>query len=160
MRIGVYLPPYSPLLNPIEAFFSVWKWKEYDQHPQTRIPLLQAMKDACGDIAADAFHGWIRHAGQYFPCCLAKENIACDVNEVLWSDHNRRKGEALFFIMFSVTLYSKSFYCFVCSVYVQFFVGWEWNVHCIHCFLWKNKILLPSIYIKIILSNVFQHIYV
>lgn len=91
----VYLPPYSPFLNPIEEFFSAWRWKVYDRNPQTRIPLLQAMEDACGDIAADAFHGWNRHARRYFPrCCLARENIACDVDEVLWPDRNRREDAA------------------------------------------------------------------
>ncbi|XP_039672067.1 insertion element IS630 uncharacterized 39 kDa protein-like [Perca fluviatilis] len=87
----LYLPPYSPFLNPIEEFFSAWRWKVYDRNPQTRIPLLQAMEDACGDIAADAFHGWNRHARRYFPRCLARENIACDVDEVLWPDRNRRE---------------------------------------------------------------------
>ncbi len=28
-----YLPPYSPFLNPIEEFFSSWRWKVYDRHP-------------------------------------------------------------------------------------------------------------------------------
>ena len=41
----VYLPPYSPFLNPIEEFFSAWRWKVYDRNPQMRIPLLQAMED-------------------------------------------------------------------------------------------------------------------
>ncbi len=66
----------------------------YDRNPQTRIPLLQAMEDTCGDIAADAFHGWNRHARRYFPRCLARENIACDVDEVLWPDRNRREDAA------------------------------------------------------------------
>ncbi len=30
----VYLPPYSPFLNPIEEFFSAWRWKVYDRNPQ------------------------------------------------------------------------------------------------------------------------------
>lgn len=90
----VYLPPYSPFLNPIEEFFSAWRWKVYDRNPQTRIPLLQAMEDACEDIAADAFHGWNRHARRYFPRCLARENIAYDVDEVLWPDRNRREDAA------------------------------------------------------------------
>ncbi len=59
-----------------------------------RIPILQAMEDACGDIAADAFYGWNRHARQNFPRCLARENIACDVDEVLWPDRNRREDAA------------------------------------------------------------------
>ncbi|KAF0039328.1 hypothetical protein F2P81_007563 [Scophthalmus maximus] len=77
----VYLPPNSPFLNPIEEFFSALRWKVYDRNPQMRIPLLQAMEDACGDIAVDAFHGLIRHARRYFPRCWARENIACDVDE-------------------------------------------------------------------------------
>ncbi len=71
----VYLPPYSPFLNPIEEFFSAWRWKVDARNPQTRIPLLQAMEDACGDIAADAFHGWNRHARRYFPRCLARKTL-------------------------------------------------------------------------------------
>ncbi|XP_029919204.1 uncharacterized protein LOC115367556 [Myripristis murdjan] len=51
----VNLPPYSPFLNPIKDFFSAWRWKVYDRNPQTCIPLLQAMEDACGDTAVDAF---------------------------------------------------------------------------------------------------------
>ena len=44
------LPPYSPFLNPIEEFFSAWRWKVYDRQPHARMPLLQAMEEACGDI--------------------------------------------------------------------------------------------------------------
>ncbi len=29
----VYLPPYSPFLNPIEEFFSAWRWRVYDRRP-------------------------------------------------------------------------------------------------------------------------------
>lgn len=39
----------------------------YDRNQQTHIDHLQAMEDACGDIAVDAFHGWIHHASRYFP---------------------------------------------------------------------------------------------
>ncbi|KAL4003969.1 receptor-type tyrosine-protein phosphatase U [Sarotherodon galilaeus] len=84
----VYLPPYSPFLNPIEEFFSAWRWRVYDRQPHARMPLLQA---ACGDIQVTAIHGWFRHARGYFPRCLAGEDIACDVDEVLWPDPNRRR---------------------------------------------------------------------
>ncbi|XP_056885554.1 uncharacterized protein LOC130523939 [Takifugu flavidus] len=33
-----FLPPYSPFLNPIEEFFSAWRWKVYDQSPHTSDP--------------------------------------------------------------------------------------------------------------------------
>ncbi|KAI2643760.1 hypothetical protein ROHU_027153 [Labeo rohita] len=29
----LFLPAYSPFLNPIEEFFSAWRWKVYDHHP-------------------------------------------------------------------------------------------------------------------------------
>ncbi|KAJ4919775.1 hypothetical protein JOQ06_024645 [Pogonophryne albipinna] len=31
-----FLPPYSPFLNPIEEFFSAWRWKVYDHHPHDK----------------------------------------------------------------------------------------------------------------------------
>ncbi|XP_038138342.1 uncharacterized protein LOC119781817 [Cyprinodon tularosa] len=34
--LNVCLPPYSPFLNPIEEFFSSWRWKVYDRQPYTR----------------------------------------------------------------------------------------------------------------------------
>ena len=54
----------------------------------------------CGDLAVDAFHGWIRYARRYFPRCLARENIACDVDEVLWPDRNKRGCSIGFFFFF------------------------------------------------------------
>ncbi|KAK0153012.1 hypothetical protein N1851_005311 [Merluccius polli] len=81
-----YLPPYSPFLNPIEEFFSAWRWKVYDRQPHVRIPLMQGMEEACDEIAVGAIQGWIRHSRRFFPRCLARENIACDVDEALWPD--------------------------------------------------------------------------
>lgn len=92
--VVLYLPPYSPFLNPIEEFFSAWRWKVYDRQPYARMPLLQAMEDACGDIEVASVQGWIRHARRYFPRCLARENVSCDVDEVLWPDPARRRDEA------------------------------------------------------------------
>lgn len=56
----LYLPPYSPFLNPIEEFFSTWRWKVYDRRPHEQATLLQAMDDACNDITADQCQAWIR----------------------------------------------------------------------------------------------------
>ena len=57
--VVLYLPPYSPFLNPTEEFFSAWRWKVYDRQPYARMPLLQAMEDACGDIEVASVQGWI-----------------------------------------------------------------------------------------------------
>ncbi|XP_060776948.1 uncharacterized protein LOC132886378 [Neoarius graeffei] len=92
--LNVCLPPYSPFLNPIEEFFSSWRWKVYDRQPYTRENLLRAMELACGDIPVEAFQGWMRHSRAFFPWCLARENIACDVDEVMWPDAAQRHDAA------------------------------------------------------------------
>ena len=75
--IVLYLPTYSPSLNPIEDLFLSWRWKVNDCHPPTRVPLLQAMEDAC--VGASA--GWICHSRRISPRCSARDNMACDVNQ-------------------------------------------------------------------------------
>ncbi|KAL3980184.1 protein O-mannose beta-1,4-N-acetylglucosaminyltransferase [Sarotherodon galilaeus] len=92
--LNVCLPPYSPFLNPIEEFFSSWTWKVYDRQPYTRENLLRAMELACVDIPAEAFQGWIRHSRAFFPQCLARDNIACNVDEVMWPDAAQRHDAA------------------------------------------------------------------
>ena len=89
----LYLPPYSPFLNPIEEFFSAWRWKVYDLRLQAQVPLIQAMEEACDQIDAVAVQGWIRHSRRFFPRCLANEDIACDVDEILWPDPARRRDD-------------------------------------------------------------------
>ncbi len=60
------LPTYSPFLNPIEEFFSAWRWKVYDRQPLERDTLLRAMDEACDDISVDQCQAWIRHAKRFF----------------------------------------------------------------------------------------------
>ncbi|TWW80190.1 hypothetical protein D4764_01G0000050 [Takifugu flavidus] len=86
-----FLPPYSPFLNPIEEFFSAWRWKVYDREPHTQVTLLAAMDAACQDITADSCRAWIRHARRYYPRCLAREDIRCDVDENLWPNRQERE---------------------------------------------------------------------
>ncbi|XP_029681515.1 uncharacterized protein [Takifugu rubripes] len=84
-----FLPPYSPFLNPIEEFFSAWRWKVYDR--DTQVTLLAAMDAACQDNTADSCRAWIRHARRYYPRCLAREDIRCDVDENLWPNRQERE---------------------------------------------------------------------
>ncbi|XP_025758063.1 uncharacterized protein LOC112843505 isoform X2 [Oreochromis niloticus] len=63
----VYLPPYSPFLNPIEEFFSAWRWRVYDRQPHARMPLLQAVEQACGDIQVTAIMDGFDMQGDIFP---------------------------------------------------------------------------------------------
>ncbi|XP_049331040.1 uncharacterized protein LOC125799111 [Astyanax mexicanus] len=91
--VVLHLPPYSPFLNPIEEFFSAWRWKVFERRPHERVALLQAMEEACDDIHTADCQGWIRHARRFFPRCLARENIAAEVDEVLWPDREQRRDE-------------------------------------------------------------------
>ncbi len=79
--MSLFVAPYSPFLNPIEEFFSAWRWKVFDHRPQDQMSLLDAMDAACQDITAEHCQGWIRHTKRFFPRCLAREDIRCDVDE-------------------------------------------------------------------------------
>jgi len=35
--------------------------------------------------------GWIRHARRFYPRCLARANIAFDVDVILWPDPDQRQ---------------------------------------------------------------------
>ncbi|THU93490.1 hypothetical protein K435DRAFT_670178 [Dendrothele bispora CBS 962.96] len=61
----IYLPPYSPDLNPIEESFSTWK--AYLRRNGALInaaedPIL-ALLDSCGCITEEMALGWFKHAG-------------------------------------------------------------------------------------------------
>ncbi|KAL7839610.1 hypothetical protein SRHO_G00262680 [Serrasalmus rhombeus] len=87
----LFLPPYSPFLNPIEEFFSAWRWKVYDRQPHTQMTLLAAMDAACEDITAEDCRGWNRHSKRFFPRCIAREDIRCDVDENMWPNRQERQ---------------------------------------------------------------------
>ncbi|KAK0131197.1 hypothetical protein N1851_034102 [Merluccius polli] len=85
-----FLPAYSPFLNAIEEFFSAWRWKVYNHRPYDQMPLIDAMTAAAQEIGAEECQGWIRHTRRFFPRCIARENIACDVDENLWPIRHER----------------------------------------------------------------------
>ena len=58
----------------------------YKHQAQIQRSLLNAMDAACDDITGDQCRGWLRHACCFFPRCITRENISCDVDENLWPD--------------------------------------------------------------------------
>ena len=63
----LFLPPYSPDMNPIEEMFSSIKYylKDHDQVLQAMddpLPLLEASFDS---VTKDKCAAWIKHAGYY-----------------------------------------------------------------------------------------------
>ncbi len=65
----------------------------------------RARRQTVSYILVDACQGWIRHARGFYPRCLARDNIACDVEDVLWPDPDQRQdagAESLFLLLFAV----------------------------------------------------------
>nr|XP_024662096.1 uncharacterized protein LOC112436599 [Maylandia zebra] len=71
--VSLFLPPYSPFLNPIEEFFSAWRWKVYDHQPHDQMSLLEAMDAGSRDITVDDCQGWIRHTRRFYPDARLKQ---------------------------------------------------------------------------------------
>jgi len=59
----LYLPPYSPDLNPIEKAWSKFKKFLRDAKARTKEALDQAVTDALKTITADNAAAWFRHCG-------------------------------------------------------------------------------------------------
>ncbi|CEG67847.1 hypothetical protein RMATCC62417_04209 [Rhizopus microsporus] len=73
--IPVYLPPYSPELNPIEQF---WKdLKDYIKRDKFKDneTLTSRMMDACEKVPLQNIRNYIQHSINTFPKCLNKEPI-------------------------------------------------------------------------------------
>ena len=61
----------------------------YEHQAQNQRSLLHATDAACNDITGDQCRGWLRHARRFFPRCMSRENIGCDVDENLRPDRQQ-----------------------------------------------------------------------
>ena len=59
----VFLPSYSPDLNPIEHCWSKVKARLRALKPRTPAALLEALVDACATVTGQDIRGWFRHCG-------------------------------------------------------------------------------------------------
>ncbi len=53
-------------------------------------PLIQATEEACDLIDAESGQERSRHSRKFFPCCIAREDIAWDVDQVTISSYMKR----------------------------------------------------------------------
>ncbi len=123
-----YITPYSSFLNPIEEFFSAWRWKVYDLRPYVQMALIQAMEEACDQIEAASIQGWIRHSKRFFPRCLANSNIACDVDEALWPDPARQMFFYVYLICYSIAVLHTLY--FFTIFYILLSLTWN-DIQCV-----------------------------
>lgn len=54
--------------------------KVHDRNPDKCEKPSAKLEETCGDIPLESVQGRIQHARGYFPRCLTRANIACDVN--------------------------------------------------------------------------------
>ncbi|KAG2190898.1 hypothetical protein INT47_003580 [Mucor saturninus] len=71
----VYLPPYSPELNPIEQFWHVVKSKLKRERLLKTETLSTRITDACNDVLYSDLEGSARYSVKKFDVCLAKEPL-------------------------------------------------------------------------------------
>uniref|UniRef100_A0A182W8X6 DDE_3 domain-containing protein n=1 Tax=Anopheles minimus TaxID=112268 RepID=A0A182W8X6_9DIPT len=67
---AIYLPPYSPFLNPIENLFSKWKNVVKRTNPQNEADLMEAIANGATTLTADDCEGYIRNMWSYASRCL------------------------------------------------------------------------------------------
>ncbi|XP_074604139.1 uncharacterized protein LOC141857547 [Brevipalpus obovatus] len=72
---AVFLPPYSPFLNPIENAFNQWKAFIKRANAKTEAELRLAAENACDNIKQTDCNNYFRHMESYLARCLSKEII-------------------------------------------------------------------------------------
>ncbi|EIE79882.1 hypothetical protein RO3G_04587 [Rhizopus delemar RA 99-880] len=68
----VYLPPYSPELNPIEQFWSVVKSKLKREKLLEKETLTSRISNACNDVLLSDLQGFCRYSDSKWQVCLDK----------------------------------------------------------------------------------------
>lgn len=71
----VWLPPYSPFLNPIENLFSKWKNGVKDRESMDEDGLYKNIHEAALDITDGDCQNYFLHMQKYISLCLRKEII-------------------------------------------------------------------------------------
>ena len=61
----IYLPPYSPFLNPIENLFSKWKEEVRQRRADNEVNLLRLINDVSYLISEENCSGWYRNMFSY-----------------------------------------------------------------------------------------------
>jgi transposase len=71
----LFLPPYTPFLNPIENLFSKWKQLVKRGTPESPEMLLELIYSAASEITSDDCEGFYHHLRSYFQRCLRFDTI-------------------------------------------------------------------------------------
>jgi hypothetical protein len=70
----LFMPPYSPFLNPIEECWSKIKKKHVKRNPLSALDsLTPRIQEACRSVSTEDCLGWIRHSESFWDRCLEEE---------------------------------------------------------------------------------------
>jgi transposase len=71
----LFLPPYSPFLNPIENAFNQWKQAVRRAACTTEEELMRAIQNGAAEISRENCEGYYRNMERYIPDCIEKKRI-------------------------------------------------------------------------------------
>jgi transposase len=71
----IFLPPYSPFLNPIENMFSQWKENVRNRRPSNKEELLSLIDSSFLNVSGDHCRDYYENMVEYLQRCLNKEVI-------------------------------------------------------------------------------------
>lgn len=67
---SIYLPPYSPELNPIEQFWAIVKNKVKRSRFEDKEDLFTRVTEACNSVPPNHLHAFVQHSVNVFEKCL------------------------------------------------------------------------------------------
>ncbi|CEP15641.1 hypothetical protein [Parasitella parasitica] len=76
-----FLPPYSPMFNPIESCFSKLKNHVKRSPRKGKAAMLNLIKEAGDTITAQDCNGWTRHCKENINKCMRGENVTFDCQD-------------------------------------------------------------------------------
>ncbi|KAI8874653.1 hypothetical protein K501DRAFT_204105, partial [Backusella circina FSU 941] len=72
---SIYLPTYSPELNPIEQFCAIVKNKVKRSRFENKEDLVTRITEACNSVPSNHLHAFAQHSMNVFEKCLNEEPI-------------------------------------------------------------------------------------
>lgn len=86
----IYIPPYSPELNPIEQFWAVVKSKVKRSQFKNTEDLKTRISEACNAIPYKHLEGFIRYFHDAFKQCLIEKHLNDRFNKTLIERNSNR----------------------------------------------------------------------
>lgn len=90
----IYLPPWSPMLNPIEECFSKVKGIIRQKRSSSGPDLMESINIAFRSVTASDCSGWFRHSKKFFSQCFNEQPIGVEPEPDLDGDFDMFESES------------------------------------------------------------------